>query len=75
MNAVTTQAYTSWRDRALGVASFPFLVFDIGLGPYFSVIYLWDRYITVYCPRCGGVLTRKGVPAPNASWADRVRPV
>ena len=54
-------AYTSWGDRALGVASFPFLFFGTGLGPFFLVIYLWDRYVTVYCPGCGGVMTKKGV--------------
>jgi hypothetical protein len=54
-------AYTFWADRALGVASFPFLFFGAALAPFFSVIYLFDRYVTVYCPRCAGVMTKKGV--------------
>jgi hypothetical protein len=47
------RAYTAWADRVLGPASFPFFFFGIGLGPFFMVIYLFQRFVTVSCPPPG----------------------
>ncbi len=55
------QVYHSWGERALGVISFPFLFLGIGLVCFYSMIHVWDRYVPVYCPRCRGTMTKKGI--------------
>jgi hypothetical protein len=59
--SVGSGAYHAWGERALGTMSFPFLFFGFGLAGFYSVIYLWDRCVPVYCRRCGRTMTKKCV--------------
>lgn len=53
--------YGTMGHGLVGNLAFPFLFLAGTLGPFFCVIYLWDRYVPALCPRCKGRMRKKGV--------------
>jgi hypothetical protein len=49
--------YEAGGREFLGLHSFPFLVLVGGAAGFFSVLAIWNRYVPIRCPWCGGRMT------------------